>query len=145
MAGETIRFRNPAGHAGLVNNLVSLANALVAFFETRIGLFVRESKTAVVHLLLLAGAVVAALILIASGYVFLIVSLIFGIAHTFGISWVWIALAAALVHFALAVGCGLFARSQLTKPMFHASMDELKRDRAWLKNVDKTNQNQLKS
>ncbi len=145
MAGETMRFRNPAGHAGLVNNLVSLANALVAFFETRIGLFVRESKTALVHLLLLAGAVVAALILIGSGYVFLIVSLIFGIAHAFGISWVWIALAAALVHFALAAGCGLFARSQLTKPMFHASMDELKRDRAWLKNVDKTNKNQLKS
>ena len=51
MAGETMRFRNPAGHAGLFNNLVSLANSLAAFFETRFSLFARESKGALVHLL----------------------------------------------------------------------------------------------
>ena len=135
-----MRFRNPAGHAGLVNNLVSLANTLAAFFEARISLFVRESKTALVHLLLLAGAVVAALVLVASGYVFLIVSAIFAIAHALGVSWTWIALGAALLHFALAAGCGFFAKTQLTKPMFHASMDEMKRDRAWLKSVDQRNQ-----
>ncbi len=84
MAGETMRFRNPAGHAGLVNNLVSLANSLAAFFETRFSLFARESKGALVHLLLLAGALVAALILLGSGYVFLIVSAIFAIAHAAG-------------------------------------------------------------
>lgn len=142
MAGETMRFRNPAGHAGLVNNLVSLASSLTAFFETRFGLFARESKTALLHLLFLAGAVVGALILLASGYVFLIVSAIFGIAHAAGVSWVWIALAAAVLHFLLAAGCGFFARTQLAKPMFGASMAELKRDREWLKSVDKRNQNQ---
>ena len=72
-----MRFRNPAGHAGLINNLVSLANTLAGFFETRASLFALESKTALIHLLLLAGAVVGALILLASGYVFLIVSVIF--------------------------------------------------------------------
>ena len=56
MAGDTMRFRNPAGHAGLLNNLVSLANSLAGFFESRFGLFARESKGALVHLLLLAGA-----------------------------------------------------------------------------------------
>ncbi len=142
MAGETMRFRNPAGHAGLVNNVVSLASSLAAFFETRIGLFGRESKTALVHLLLLAGAAVGALILIASGYIFLVVSAIFGIAHATGVSWVWIALAASVLHFLLAAGCGFFARTQLAKPMFEASMAELKRDREWLKSVDKRNQNQ---
>src|SRR3954469_15451431 len=106
MAGETMRFRNPAGHAGLVNNLVSLANSLVAFFETRLSLFARESKGALVHLLLLAGAVVGALILVAAGYVFLIVSAIFAIAHAAGVSWVWIALGAAVLHFILAAGWG---------------------------------------
>jgi uncharacterized membrane protein YqjE len=140
MAGESMRFRNPAGHAGLVNNLVSLANSLAAFFETRFSLVARESKGAVVHLLLLAGAVVGALILVASGYVFLIVSVIFAIAHAAGVSWVWIALAAAVLHFVLAGGCGFFALSQLKKPMFQVSMAELKRDREWLKSVDKQNQ-----
>ncbi len=140
MAGDTMRFRNPAGHAGLVNNLVSLANSLAAFFETRLSLFARESKGALVHLLLLAGALVAALILLGSGYVFLIVSAIFAIAHAAGVSWVWIALGAAVLHFVLALGCGLFAAAQMKKPMFQASVAELKRDREWLKNVDKTKQ-----
>jgi len=140
MAGETMRFRNPAGHAGLVNNLVSLASSLTAFFETRVGLFARESKTALFHLLLLAVAVVGALVLLGSGYIFLIVSAIFGIAHAAGVSWVWIALVAALLHFLLAGGCGFFAMQQLKKPMFEASMSELKRDREWLKSVDKKNQ-----
>ena len=137
MAGEPMRFRNPAGHAGLLNNLLSLANTLAGFFETRIGLFALESKSALLHLLLLAGAVMTALVLLVSGYVFLIVSIIFGIAHAAGVSWVWIALAAAGLHFVLAIGCGLFAKSQLTKPMFTYSVAELKRDREWLKTLNK--------
>lgn len=135
-----MRFRNPAGHAGLLNNLLSLANALAGFFESRLGLLVQESKSALVHLLLIAAAVIAALVLLVSGYVFLIVSIIFGIAHASGVSWVWIALAAAGLHLVLAVACGLFAKSQLTKPMFQYSVAELKRDREWLKTLDKTKQ-----
>ena len=138
MAGNTMRFRNPAGHAGLVNNLVALANSLAAFFETRLTLVARESKGALIHLLLLAGALVAALLLLGSGYIFLIVSVIFGIAHAAGISWVWIALAAAVLHFLLAGGAAFFVIAQLKKPMFEASLAELKRDREWLKDVNKT-------
>jgi len=135
-----MRFRNPAGHAGLLHNLVALANSLAGFFASRVELFARESKGALLHLLLLAGAVVAALVLLVSGYIFLIVSAIFGIAHAAGVWWIWIALAAAGLHFVLALGCLLLARKQLTKPMFEASKAELKRDREWLKNVDKKNQ-----
>jgi uncharacterized membrane protein YqjE len=140
MAGEPMRFRNPAGHAGFLNNLVALFNALAGFFESRIGLFAAESKTALVHILLLAGAVITALVLVVSGYIFLIVSIIFGIAYAAGISWVWIALAAAGLHFVLAIGCGLFAKAQLTKPMFQFSVAELKRDREWLKTLNKQNE-----
>lgn len=135
-----MRFRNPAGHAGLLNNLVSLANSLAGFFESRLGLFARESRGALLHLVLLAGAVVAALVLLVLGYIFLLVSAIFGIAHATGVSWVWLALAAAGLHFVLALGCGLFAKSQLTKPMFAASVAELKNDREWLKSINHKNQ-----
>lgn len=138
-----MRFRNPAGHAGLVNNLVSLANSLAAFFETRLSLFAHESKGALVHLLLLAGGIGAAIVLVASGYVFLIVSIVFAIAHALGVSWVWIALAAAILHFLLAAGSAFFAVMQLKKPMFHASIAELKRDREWLKSVDQQNQSKI--
>lgn len=139
MAGDAMRFRNPAGHAGLLNNLVSLANTLAGFFEARLHLFARESKGALLHLLLMVGAIIGALMLLASGYVFLIVSVIFGIAHAAGISWVWIALGAAGFHLLLAGGCAFFALLQLKKPMFQVSMAELKRDREWLKSVDQKN------
>ncbi|MBA2742990.1 MAG: phage holin family protein [Chthoniobacterales bacterium] len=140
MAGDTMRFRNPAGHAGLLNNLLALTNALAGFFESRIGLFAKESKTAVVHLLLLAGGLIGGLVLLAFGYVFLLVSAVFGIAHTVGISWVWIAFGAGVLHLLLALGCVLFAKMQLSKPMFKASVAELKKDREWLKTLNKSNQ-----
>lgn len=140
MAGEAMRFRNPAGHAGLLNNLLALTNALAGFFESRIGLFAKESKTAVVHLLLLVGGLIGGLLLLAFGYVFLLVSLIFGIAHAAGISWVWIAFGAGVLHVLLALGCVFFAKTQLSKPMFKASVAELKKDREWLKTLNKSNQ-----
>ena len=137
MAGETRRFRNPAGHAGLLNNLLSLVNALADFLESRIGLFTAESKTALVHILVLVGCLGAAAILGLFGYIFLIASAIVGAAHFFGVSWVWIALIAAGVHFVLALLCLLIARSRMKKPMFESTAVELKKDREWLKNLDK--------
>jgi uncharacterized membrane protein YqjE len=139
MAGEPMRFRNPAGHAGLLNNLVSFANSLAGFFECRIALFVHESKGALVHIFMMAGALMFALVLVAAGYVFLIVSIVFGIAHTLGISWVWIAFFAAILHLVMAAGSALFAITQMKKPIFAATLDELKRDRAWLKHTDREN------
>jgi uncharacterized membrane protein YqjE len=139
MAGETMRFRNPAGHAGLLNNLLALANSLAGFFESRIALFARESRTALVHILFLAGGLIGGLLLLAFGYVFLIVSAVFAIAHTAGISWVWIAFGAGILHLLLAAGCALFGIAQLKKPMFRASVAELKKDREWLKTQDKQN------
>lgn len=135
-----MRFRNPAGHAGLLNNLLALVNTLGGFFETRISLFARESKTALVHILVLVAMLIGALVLVGTGYIFLIVSVIFAIAHAAGVSWVWVALGAAFLHFVLAAVCGLVAKQQLTKPIFAASLAEVKRDREWLKSVDHKNQ-----
>ena len=49
------RSRNPAGHAGLLENLLALSSALTEFFESRFALFAQESKAALVQLLVLAG------------------------------------------------------------------------------------------
>ena len=83
--------RNPAGHAGLLENLLALASAVTDFFESRFALFAQESKTAAVH------------------FVFALVLL-------------------------------LVARSRITKPLFRATLAELKKDREWLKNLDATDQ-----
>jgi uncharacterized membrane protein YqjE len=139
MAGDTMRFRNPAGHAGLLHSLLSLLNALAGFLESRIGLFAKESKTALVQVMVLVACLAAAAVFALFGYVFLIASAIAGLAHALHTSWIWITLVAAGLHFILALVCLLVARSRMKKSMFEATAAELKKDRAWLKNLDKKN------
>ena len=140
MISESPRSRNPAGHAGLVENLLAFINALAAFFESRFALLAEESKSAAIQLLILAGCLIFALLLCALGYVFLITGAVVGLAHLAGISWPWIALAAAVLHFIVALVLVLIARSRITKPFFRATLAELKKDREWLKHLDATNQ-----
>ena len=132
-----MRFRNPAGHAGLLHNLLALVNALAGFLESRIGLFAKESKTALVQALVLVACLAGAAVLALFGYVFLIASAIAGVAHALHASWIWITLAAAVLHFILALVCLLIARSRMKKSMFEATAAELKKDREWLKNLDR--------
>ena len=139
MMSESTRSRNPAGHAGLLENLLALLNALAEFFESRFALLAEESKGAAIQLLILVGCVIFALLLCALGYVFLITGAVVGLAQLIGISWAWIALAAAVVHFIVALVLLLVARSRATKPLFHVTLAELKKDREWLKNLDATN------
>ena len=137
MAGDTMRFRNPAGHAGLLHNLLALVNDLAGFLESRVGLFARESKTALVQVLVLVACLAGAAVLALFGYVFLIASAIAGSAHALHVSWIWITLAAAGLHFILALVCFLIARSRMKQPMFESTAAELKKDREWLKTLDK--------
>jgi uncharacterized membrane protein YqjE len=140
MMSESTRSRNPAGHAGLLENLSALVNALAEFFESRLALLAEESKAAAVQVLILVSCVILAVVLCALGYIFLITGAVVGVAHLAGISWPWVALAAAVVHFIIAMVLLLVARSRITKPLFRATLAELKKDREWLKNLDARNQ-----
>jgi uncharacterized membrane protein YqjE len=140
MISNTTRSRNPAGHAGLLENLLALASALREFFESRFALFAQESKTALVQLLVPAACSILALVFCVLGYVFLVASGVVGLAHLAGISWGWTALAAAAAHFAIALVLLLIMRRQLTKPFFRATRIELKEDREWVKNLNAANQ-----
>ena len=137
MAGETMRFRNPAGHAGLLHNLVSLLNSLIGFLESRVALFAKESKTALVHILVLVGCLAGAAFLAVFGYLFLVASAIAGLSQALHMSWIKITLIAAGLHFVLAFVCVLIARSRMHKSMFEMIGVELKKDREWLKNLNK--------
>jgi uncharacterized membrane protein YqjE len=138
MSSGSFPSRNPAGHSGLLDNTLGLISAVVAFFESRFVLLAQESKSAAVQLLILVGCVIAALALCVMGYVFLIVSAVVGIAHLLGTSWPVVALVAALVHFIIAGVLVLVARSRISKPMFRDSIDELKKDREWLKTLNQS-------
>jgi len=138
MADEATRSRNPAGHAGLLDNLLALLSALAVFFESRFALLARDSKAALVQMFVLAACLLAAVLLFTFGYIFLIASAVVGLAHLARVSWLWTALAAAGVHFVIALVFLLVARGRMTKPLFRATASELKKDREWLKNLDTT-------
>jgi uncharacterized membrane protein YqjE len=138
MSSGSFPSRNPAGHSGLLDNALGLISAVVALFESRFVLLAQESKSAAVQLLILVGCVIAALALSVMGYVFLIVSAVVGIAHLLGTSWPVVALVVALLHFIIAGVLLLVARSRITKPMFRDSIDELKKDREWLKTLNQS-------
>jgi hypothetical protein len=70
------------------------------------------------------------------GYITLLIFAIIGIAHLLGIWWIWIALAAALLHFAVALFGVILARAQLKGPFFHDTRSVLKEDSEWLKNLN---------
>ena len=121
----------------MLHNLVSLFNSVAGFLESRIALFAKESKTALVHVLVLVACLAAAAFLAVFGYIFLVASAIVGLAHALHISWVKMALLAAGLHFILAFVCVMIARSRMHKSMFEMTGAELKKDREWLKNLDK--------
>ena len=138
MSSESPRPRNPAGHSGLLENTLALISSVVAFFESRFVLLAQESKSAAVQVLILVGCVIATLALCLMGYVFLIVSAVVGLAHLLGTSWPVVALVVALLHFIIAGVLLVVAHSRITKPMFRDSIDELKKDREWLKTLNQS-------
>ena len=138
MARAGARIYKPAGHAGLIDNAIGLISALFAYVETRAALLAVESKAMLLQLAAVIAFALGALIAVIFGYVFILASLIVGIAHLTGVSWTWIALAVGLLHLGLAVGCVLLAKMKLTGRLYPETRAELKRDQQWLKSLGKT-------
>jgi uncharacterized membrane protein YqjE len=138
MAGETMRARNPAGHAGLLNNLLAFFTALASFVESRVALFTKESKAALMQMLVLVACLVSATVFFVLGYVFLITSAVVAVARLAQIHWIWVALVAAGLHFLLALVCLLIARAKVMQRPYPELTVELQKDRKWLKSLDQT-------
>lgn len=139
MADETAPSRSRPRQTGLIGSLVALASALADFFESRAALLATESKAALFQFLVAASCLVAAVLFFAFGYIFLLGSGVVAIAHMAQVSWVWIALAAAGLHFVIALVFLLVATTGIKRPVFRATREELQKDREWLKNLE-TNQ-----
>jgi uncharacterized membrane protein YqjE len=136
MAFQTAGSRDPAGHGGLIGTLLALVTDFAALAESRLSLFIRESKTTLVQIVILLACLLGAILFLILGYIFLVVSAIFGIARLVETSWVWIALIAAGVHFLLAVIAVVIAGIKGFKAPYPELSAELKKDREWLKNLD---------
>ncbi len=58
----------------------------------------------------------------------------FLLAYLFSISWIWITLGLAVLHFLAAVICALIVKKHIQTPVFTATSAEVKRDLESLKN-----------
>jgi uncharacterized membrane protein YqjE len=136
MADETAPSGSRPRQTGLIGSLVALASALADFFESRAALLAAESRAALIQFLVAAVCLVAAVLFFAFGYIFLLASAVVAIAHMANVSWLWVALAAAGLHFVIALVFLLVAGTGIKRPVFRATMEELKRDREWLKDLE---------
>jgi len=136
MAGETAPSRRRPRQTGFIGSLIALASALADFFESRAALLATESKAALIQFLVAAVCLVAAVLFFAFGYIFLLAAVVVAIARAAHASWLWVALAAAGLHFVIALIFLLVAGTGIKRPVFRATVAELKKDREWLKNLE---------
>ena len=135
MAGEPSRFRYGAGPSGIFGSALTSLGALIGFIESRLALIAAESRSALIQFAIAAVCVVAALMLFGLGYIFLLASIVVGVARLAHVSWLWTALIAAAIHFVFALFLLVIVRVKMTKPLFRATAAEFKEDREWLKQI----------
>ena len=116
--------------------MVALVSALADFFESRAALLATESKAALVQFLIAAICLVAGVLFFVFGYIFLLATMVVAIAHMANVSWLWVALAAAGFHFVIGLILLLVAGTGIKRPIFRGTLEELKKDREWLKDLE---------
>jgi len=112
--------------------------AAAAYMRARMGLLGIEARDAGARVGIALALAVGAVFVVLLGYVLFIFFAIFGIAALIGggNSWIWVTLGAALLHFALAGACLFIAAKKFKDPMFPDSLDQLRKDQAWLKQTN---------
>jgi uncharacterized membrane protein YqjE len=129
----------PAGthSGGLLDHLREFVAGGVEYLQARLALAGIEAKEACLHFALIAGLLVLALAVLVFGYLFLWIAVTVLIAQLLGISPGWVILAAALIHFGVAVGAVLLAVARFKIAVFTATLAELRKDRQWLNQASK--------
>ena len=93
-----------------------------------------EAKEAGEHYGVAVGMMAGAVFVAILGYVFLVLTAIFGIAAACDAkhAWIWVLGGAALLHLGGAVALVLLARRRLRGGAFSLTLEEFKKDQAWL-------------
>lgn len=93
-----------------------------------------EAKEAGAHYGIAAGMLAGGVFVAVLGYVFLVITAVFGIAAACASphAWIWVLGGAAVLHFGGAVALVLLARQRLKADAFFHTLAELKKDQTWL-------------
>jgi uncharacterized membrane protein YqjE len=113
---------------GIVAKLLSLGGSFGRHIQALLALAGHESKEAATLYLKLLAVVVAALVFMVFGYVFLLLFVAFSLAGIFGISWIWISLGLAVLHLVAAAIGGFYVKTHIVSPVFTSTSSELKKD-----------------
>ncbi len=109
---EVLRFAGTFGRH--VQGLVQLASI--------------EGKEAAMVGVRLLALLIASIVLAIFGYVLILLFVAFLLAIVFGVSWLWISLGLALLHFAGLGICAFLVVKSLRSPFFRTTAAELRRD-----------------
>jgi uncharacterized membrane protein YqjE len=141
MARPTTEIPHAADAAGTFGHFSALIAAKLGYLRARLKLAGLEGKEAAIHGGVILGLAVGALIALIFGYFLLILGLVFLIALAFGggNAWIWVLLAAAVLHIAGAAALLLIAKAKLGAPLFPLTLDEFQKDQEWLKTKIKPN------
>jgi uncharacterized membrane protein YqjE len=125
----------PFQSTGWKDHLRGIALGGLGYVRARLELLGLEGKQALTQIgaVLLLAAI--ALTLAIAGYLLLCLALVFGLA-SFSKSqnmWIWIAFLVGGMHLALAWLILRWARSWLQEPLFPATVEEFRKDEAWLR------------
>ena len=119
---------------GVIPELVRFAGSSGRHVQGLLQLAGLESKEAALVGLRLLILIVAATVLAIFGYVLALFFVAFLLAIAFQISWIWISLGLAVLHFVAVAVCAILTWKYVRTPVFKATAAELKRDFEALKN-----------
>jgi uncharacterized membrane protein YqjE len=113
---------------GALPELLRFAGTFGRHLQGLVQLASLETKEAAMVGLRLLALVIASVVFAVFGYVLLLLFVAFLLAIVFAVSWIWIALSLAVLHFVAVGVCALLAVKYLRSPIFKATAAELKRD-----------------
>ena len=115
-------------------HLSGLLSGTAQYIKARLALLTLEAKSAGIRYGVALALGVAGLFIAVLGYVFLVITAVFGIAAAWEWQYAWIAVLgiAALLHFGGAAALILVALKRIKAGAFEDTIKELKKDQEWL-------------
>lgn len=134
MADPAPERAKAAEKAGIFDHALELLGATLAYFQARFALASLEGREVAGHYLKALGLLLGGIVVIVFGYFFLCFAAVFAIATAFGggTAWIWVTFAAAVLHLLIGAGLIIKVRSLIHRPVFAATLEEFKKDQAWL-------------
>lgn len=131
-SGQPRRPSNP--QAGFWHSGLSFLAAGSQYLRARLDLAGIETRDAASHYTVILAIFLGAGLLLALGYLFFWLALVFLLARAFDTphAWAWITLGVGAVHLTVAALLLLWCKRQLARPMFESTREEFRKDQQWL-------------